>query len=608
MSTPRISLCVITGNEEPAVVGFLDSFAGAFDELCMVRAVGSVAPDRTMSLAKEWCRKNGKACVLGEYKNAQGEASEWPHVDDFAAARNQAWDLATGDWQLWADLDDLLVPAGASVPGGAELIRLCAGANSHDFFFFTYDLRGQNEKNVRERMFRRGIARWVNPLHETLREIPVSGAAAQRRALIEERVVFEHAPKAEKARDPMRNRRIMQHHTRYVHAYAFELHREFFYEWQATKKTESAEQATKWGELAHQTDCLPEQRYDLFLHQAQIAATKDLEHALDLCWQAIRVNPKCRDAWGDMAEYEMRLGRGVRAAVATTFMQSIPKAATCGYPQSTRYFGYLGAHLRARSLRAADKPDDALKTENLLFEKHGKRISLLHATRGRPAQAIATREAFFRTACVPLGVEHIFAIDEDDTESLRELAHFRHVVVKDPRGCVKAWNQAAAASGGHVLVQLSDDWLPCYNWDDLIWEAFCAAALHRDMEAGTRVENVKPETIGATPMVLAIHDGHRNDALLCMAILTRARYEAQGREMFSAEYFGVYSDTEFTVRAYNDGVVVQAQHIVFEHAHPIFAGKPVEQWDEIHRRQNHPDRYVEGLEIYKRRNPQHAQQ
>ncbi len=105
--------------------------------------------------------------------------------------------------------------------------------------------------------------------------------------------------------------------------------------------------------------------------------------------------------------------------------------------------------------------------------------------------------------------------------------------------------------------------------------------------------------------MLAIHDGHRNDALLCMAIMTRARYEQQGREMFSSEYFGVFSDNELTVRAYDDCVVVQARHIVLEHKHPLFDGKPLEQWHETTQRQNAPERYREGLEIYNRRNPKH---
>jgi hypothetical protein len=252
--------------------------------------------------------------------------------------------------------------------------------------------------------------------------------------------------------------------------------------------------------------------------------------------------------------------------------------------------------LRARSLRAAGKEDAALQTENALFEKHGKRISLLHATRGRPAQALACREAFFRAANVPLGVEHIFAIDADDEVSLRELAHFRHVVVKDPRGCVKAWNEAAAASSGHVLVQLSDDWLPCYNWDDLVCEAL------GDVTA---------------PKVLAIHDGHRTDALLCMAILTRARYLNQRDKeltvdawkesepyLFSPEYFGVYSDNEFTYRAYRDGVVIDGRkQIIFQHNHPCFEGKQFSEMDATYQRQNAAERYAEGKAIFVRRNP-----
>ena len=89
-----ISLCVITGNEAPAVIGFLDSFKGAFDELCMVQAVGSLEHDKTLVMAQLWCSQNGKKCQLGEYRNG-ASAAEWPHVDDFAAARNQAWAMAT---------------------------------------------------------------------------------------------------------------------------------------------------------------------------------------------------------------------------------------------------------------------------------------------------------------------------------------------------------------------------------------------------------------------------------------------------------------------------------------------------------------------------------
>lgn len=589
-----ISLCVITGNEEHAVETFLDSFSGAFDELCMVRAVGTVAHDRTLSKAKEWCGKHGKRFVAGEYKNAANPNSgnaegiddnnpaTWPHVDDFAAARNVAWNLATCEWQLWADLDDVLMPKPENEHGGAELVRLCAASNQADRFFFTYSLGMQSEQNVRERLFRRGISQWVQPVHEMC---VLKNRDEQRPGIIETRVVYQHAPTQDKQRDPMRNRRIMAYHTRWIHAYAFELHREWFYQWQVSRAPEDAEKATTWAEIACRTECLPEQRFDMLLHQAQIAAQSDIELAIDLCWQAIRINPKNRNGWGDLATYSIKAGKGGLAAVHTEIMQTMPKPPPSGYQIGTRFYGWEGLHLRLMSLRAAGQQDRAREMELTTFRKNGARISLIHATRGRAKHALACRNIWMKTAAVPLGVEHVFAIDADDHATLAALQHHRHVVVNEPNGCVKAWNAAAAESSGEILIQLSDDWLPCANWDDMIVEAF----------AGTK-----------EPRVLAIDDGQRKDALLCMAVLNRARYEAQGREMFSPEYFGVFSDNEFTVRAYDDGCVIQAQHIQFRHCHPIFDGKPVEQWDDTHRRQNAPERYAHGLEVFNRRNPKHA--
>ena len=591
-----ISLCVITGNEEHAVETFLGSFAGAFDELCMVRATGTAEHDKTLSKAKEWCRKNGKRFVGGEYRNASnpqgGAAGEihpndpatWPHVDDFAAARNAAWNLATCDWQLWADMDDVLVAPEAGQPGGAELIRLCADSGQAERFFFTYDLGMQGERNVRERLFKRGISHWVQPVHEMC--VLKSGDDA-RPGIIEPRVVYQHHPTPEKEaiRDPMRNRRIMAYHTRWIHAYAFELHREWFYQWQVSRDKADAEEATKWAEMANRTECLPQQRFDMLLNQARIAAERNLELAIDLCWQAIRINAKNRNGWADLATYEIKAGKGALAAVHTEMMQTIPKPPPDGYPQNMRMHGWEGLDLRLMALRSAGQADRATAMAADIFKKNGARISLIHATRGRAKHALACRNIWLKTAANPLGVEHIFAIDEDDTATLAALQYHNHVVVTEPNGCVKAWNAAAKVSIGRILIQLSDDWLPCANWDDLIVEAF---------------GNTE------SPRVLAIDDGHRKDALLCMAVMNRARYEQQGGEMFSAEYFGVFSDNEFTLRAYDDGVVIQAQHIRFNHCHPIFYGKPVEQWDETHRRQNAPERYEQGRAIFNRRNAKHA--
>jgi hypothetical protein len=96
--------------------------------------------------------------------------------------------------------------------------------------------------------------------------------------------------------------------------------------------------------------------------------------------------------------------------------------------------------------------------------------------------------------------------------------------------------------------------------------------------------------------VLAISDGHRTDSLLCMAILTSKRYKQQGF-MFHPEFFSVYSDNYFTDKAYQDGVIIEARDIVFEHLHPIF-GKA--EWDETYARSNSDKNFANGKATYEK--------
>lgn len=593
---PSISLCLITGNEECHVRRFLDSFGPAFDELCLVRAIANQAHDKTVSIAKDWCEKNAKRFRFAEYRN-RGWAPNlpenldvnpnlpetWKHVDDFAAARNSSWNLASGDWILWADLDDVLAE------GSAEKIRECAGgADRYDMFYFTYAIRTSMESNMRERMFKRGISRWIQPMHENCRIIDGEQKA---RACYEPKVVYVHQPDSAKSRDPERNTRIMEYHMRFVDAFPYEIHREYFYKWQHSKSEADAEKATRWAEIAQVTNVLPQQRQQMLLHQAQIIATESVDQAIEICWAALRLLPWHRDPWAVMAELELQRGNAKRAIYFSELMGKHKRPPVDGMPKNDTLHSWQGLHLHLRCLRAGGEEAQARKIEDAFFQQNGARFSLLHATRGRPEMALKAREYFMLSAACPLGVEHIFAIDEDDTASLEALKNYRHIIVKEPHGCVKAWNAAAAASAGHVLIQLSDDWFPCLEWDDRCWEMLTQGAKAKD------------GTIETTPLVLAISDNRRNDMLLCCAILNRARYLAQGGEMFSPEYFGVFSDNEFSLRAWHDGVVVDARKIIkFQHNHPFFENKPFEEWDEIHRRQNDAARYVEGDAIFKRRN------
>ena len=70
---------------------------------------------------------------------------------------------------------------------------------------------------------------------------------------------------------------------RYLDAFAYELHRENFYEWQANHTPEAEELATHWAEVATASHALAEQRVDIFLNQAQMAAERrQFDHAIDL--------------------------------------------------------------------------------------------------------------------------------------------------------------------------------------------------------------------------------------------------------------------------------------------------------------------------------------
>jgi hypothetical protein len=86
-----------------------------------------------------------------------------------------------------------------------------------------------------------------------------------------------------------------------------------------------------------------------------------------------------------------------------------------------------------------------------------------------------------------------------------------------------------------------------------------------------------------------------------MAILTQKRLEKQGGYMFHPDYQesdGIYSDNEFTERAYNDGAVIEAKHIQFKHENPLFTGgKP----DDLIKNHNKPEFYEKGKAIFEKR-------
>jgi hypothetical protein len=204
------------------------------------------------------------------------------------------------------------------------------------------------------------------------------------------------------------------------------------------------------------------------------------------------------------------------------------------------------------------------------------KISIVHATRGRPQLAFQRKMQWLALAKEPLAVEWLFMVDHD--EAVDYTPHEGKRV--NPGGIINAWNEGAKMAKSEVIVQMSDDWSPPRYWDALIL---------------SRIDNLEAER------VLAVSDGLRTDKLLCMAILTQKRLRKQGGYMFHPSYQdsdGIYSDNEFTERAYADDCVIEARDLVFRHENPMFAGgNPDEQL----KNHNKPEFYEKGKAIYEKR-------
>ena len=570
------SLGAIVGNEEHHIERFFQAFEPLVDEIVLVRSIGCLEPDQTFEIAK---RIATKPLILSEYRNSEDTAA-WPHVDDFGAARQKAFDLTTGEFIMWADCDDIIDP------DSLKRLRGQVDLGNFDMLMISYRCRGHHPL-MRERVIRRGAGRWCHPVHEAISVKPNVTTLA--RLDIE----FFHDPiglgldgKPKDKHSLDRNLRILQHAIEPAAITYFYLHRD-------AMLANDMKAAIEWGKMAVLTTNLtPAERYRVYFNCAQIfllrAAWGEME---TFAMNGIRMQPERRECYCIMALSYLEKKDYGKALTWIQLAQCIavpdPRNRPNWYEEA--WYSWRSNLTEAMILRKLGLMDEAKAAED---REHGgfPMISLLHATRGRPEKAVLARDQWVSNSLKPGMIEHIFAIDADDKKSLEELDGFKTVVVGPGGGCVAAWNAAAAIARGRVLIQMSDDWNPAFHWDNLIaWRLKDA------------IEQKKPA-------VLAISDGFRKDRLLCMAILTREYYLSQKHEttgepyLFHPDYKGVYSDNEFTIRAYENGVVVEARDIVFVHTHPLFTGGEA---DETYLVQNSPERYAEGLQVFNRRNPTH---
>lgn len=575
----KLTLAVIYGNVENIMERFLRSFAPLVDEIVMVQAIGNQHCDASRTIALRFLTGSEKPYVLEEYKNkvvtlaesgtgndyqvAPDSPSNWPHVDNFAAARQMAFDLASNEWVMWADTDDILDPS--FIP----IIRRCLDSvpDQVGMIGMNYHVPEEGKINPRERIVKKSLFKWKYPIHECLQCIE---GAEQTGQVWLDKAHIVHMPGKRSDDSAGRNMRIIETIPEEERTLSTKFHA--FHTMIGLERTEEAasygiqiisDPKNDWGK--------PE-KWSILL--ALAGMSKDENTKFQFYLQCIAADPTRREAYGEIALCELRRGNFEAIPGWTNAMMSQPPMQDWPWNAIRTYWGWQGITVQAIGLRANG---DYAKADTLQlnhFKKHGAKISLLHATR-RPAQAIKAQLNWLAKAHNGDAIEHIFAIDSDDELSMNGLTLSRHVVVEAGGGPVRAWNAAAEASHGQVLIQLSDDWEPPMHWDKLILER-----------------------IGDTPKsaVLQISDGHRADDLICMAILTRARYLDQ-RYLFHPDFFSMYSDNWFSECAHRDGVVIDARDVVFEHLHPVFGRAEV---DEVYARSNARSNYDQGAIHYRR--------
>lgn len=135
------------------------------------------------------------------------------------------------------------------------------------------------------------------------------------------------------------------------------------------------------------------------------------------------------------------------------------------------------------------------------------------------------------------------------------------VINNGDKTCVAGWNVAAAASKGKIIITVADDFNPPQNWDALL-----LALEPKGWEDGEHVVKVE--------------DGYVHN-IFVISILTRKRYERFGY-VFYPKYLSLFCDTEFGEVALRDGVVIEANHLLFEHCHPDCGKRPRDGVDLVH--------------------------
>lgn len=146
-----LSVCLIVKNEESVIERCLNSLTSFADEIC-IYDTGST--DNTINICK----------LIEKVKIIEGE---WR--DDFAWARNQSFQMATSDYIMWIDADDVIDESSQKYL--LEFKQKDLSLYDQVYIMYRYNVTEQNKDDLhfyRERILKRILYPiWNGRIHET---------------------------------------------------------------------------------------------------------------------------------------------------------------------------------------------------------------------------------------------------------------------------------------------------------------------------------------------------------------------------------------------------------------------------------------------------------
>lgn len=147
---PRLAVCMIVRNEDAVLARCLNSIEGLYDELCIVDT-GST--DGTLAIARQHTEQ---VKTFTQCNDEQGT------MVNFAMARNAALAMASSDWVLQIDADEIIEK------GASQIVEHLKSTDYDRVGVTVRSLPGGNDI-VSGRLFRRNKAReYVSLIHEYL--------------------------------------------------------------------------------------------------------------------------------------------------------------------------------------------------------------------------------------------------------------------------------------------------------------------------------------------------------------------------------------------------------------------------------------------------------